>query len=191
MIRNTRRKFEAILGRSRVERVLEIGAVPNPGSLLALPCLHAAEKIGVNLIPGRHPRFPILEANANDLSMFEDGRFDCVLCNAVLEHDRCYWKSVAEMKRVLEPGGLLVIGVPSYANHLLQRLTGRIRGRTGPELLFTSLTVCFKVHNEPGDYYRFSEQAVAEVFFEGCRDVVLDTSWLPPITVGHGRKDRA
>lgn len=189
MIRDTFKRIERIVAKARVKRVLEVGALPNPGSLLTMPCLSSAEKVGVNLIPGEYEDFKIIEGNANDLHFFDDARFDCVLCNAVLEHDKYFWRSVAEMKRVLEPNGLLVIGTPSYKNHWLQRITGPIRGRNKATLLLTAYTLCFKVHPEPGDYYRFSEQTFSEVFFAGCHDVVIESSLVPPITVGHGRKD--
>ncbi len=80
--------------RSAGGAVLEIGAVPSEESLLRLPSLaHATEKIGVSLDgPSRFADFEILAANANDLSRFEDGRFDTVLCNSVLEHDPRFWR---------------------------------------------------------------------------------------------------
>jgi 2-polyprenyl-3-methyl-5-hydroxy-6-metoxy-1,4-benzoquinol methylase len=59
---------------------------------------------------------------------FRDESFDVVLCNQVLEHvpeDRTGFR---ELRRVLRPGGLLMIGVPNEGsplgllrNHVLQR----------------------------------------------------------------------
>ena len=43
---------------------------------------------------------------------FESGRFDTVLCNAVLEHVEHVGEVVAELARVLRPGGHAVIAVP-------------------------------------------------------------------------------
>ena len=80
------------------------------------------------------------------------GASDMVLCNATLEHDRYFWRSLAEMKRVLRPGGLLVIGVPGYVEN--------------PERDHGKSTHTYRVHYK-FDYYRFSEQAVRDVFFEG------------------------
>lgn len=43
---------------------------------------------------------------------FEDSQFDVVICLEVLEHIRRQAAAVAEFKRVLRPGGLLLISVP-------------------------------------------------------------------------------
>ena len=111
-------EFERICARSagRVGDVLEVGAVPSDDSLLCLPALAGARsKIGVNLDgPHWYRDSEILQANANDLSThprFRDDVFDLVICNAVLEHDRCVWKTLAEIKRVTRLGGRIGIGV--------------------------------------------------------------------------------
>ena len=41
------------------------------------------------------------------------------------------------------------------------------------------------------DYYRFSEQAVREVFFEGMRRVRVKPVMFPPRIFGHGYKPAA
>lgn len=43
---------------------------------------------------------------------FDDGHFDAVICNAVLEHVRDPHAVVTELGRVLRPGGTLYLGVP-------------------------------------------------------------------------------
>jgi SAM-dependent methyltransferase len=43
---------------------------------------------------------------------FEDGGFDTILCNAVLEHVPDIATVMAELARVLKPGGVLIAGVP-------------------------------------------------------------------------------
>jgi hypothetical protein len=40
------------------------------------------------------------------------------------------------------------------------------------------------------DYYRFSEQAVREVFFEGMERVRVRAMMTPPRLIGHGWKPR-
>lgn len=47
---------------------------------------------------------------------FEDASFDKVLCSEVLEHIEDDHAAVAEFARVLRPGGLLVVTVPSEAS---------------------------------------------------------------------------
>jgi len=174
--------------------VLEIGATPDDSTLLNLPSLAgAAEKIGINKTGGsRFQNFTILEVDANDMTCFPDRRFDAVLCNAVLEHDRFFWKTLAEIRRVVRVGGLVVIGTPGYRQlpfetklrRWLARLS-RFSGRPdGWPLQHSTLTL--GVHNFPGDYYRFSEQTFREVFFAGMAEVVIRTVLVPPRIIGAG-----
>lgn len=109
---------------------------------------------------------------ANDMHMFDDASFDVVLCNATLEHDKHFWLSVAEMQRVLAPQGLLVIGVPGFVKG------PRDSGQATPT---------HRVHFT-FDYYRFSRQAVREVFFEGMDDVRVAPILHPPRLIGSGIK---
>ena len=169
--------------------VLEVGAVPSDACLLTVKSLaNATEKIGVNLEgPSEYKDVKILKANGNCLTCFDDARFDAVLCNAVLEHDRYFWKTVAEIKRVTKPGGWVVIGVPGYIalkaemyKSVLRKipLLRRLKSHQYLSGLFNS-TVTFQVHNHPGDYYRFSAQAISECMFrhaEGHRSSFVDVS---------------
>lgn len=153
--------------------VLEIGGLPGPHSLLRFPELEKTRKVLVNLTKKKKVNgIETVQANSNDMAIFETGTFDLVVSNAVLEHDKYFWKSIHEMKRVLKPSGLMVIGVPGYA---------KLPGDTGCE------TKTFKVHFKV-DYYRFSPQAVQEVFFEGMAEVQCMTMLSPPRVVGWGRK---
>ena len=108
-----------------------------------------------------------------------------MLCDAVLEHYRFFWKILAEIRRVTRVGGLIVIGAPGYRNlpyekklhRLLSRLASFSRHPEGWPLQHSTLTLA--THNFPGDYYRFSEQEFREVFFEEMTDVVSDRFWFP------------
>ena len=180
--------------------VLEIGAVPSEESLLCLPALDGARsRIGVNLAgPHRYRDFEILQGDANSMGSLPgcgDESFDTVLCNAVLEHDRCFWKSLAEMRRVTRPGGVIGIGVPGYASLPLERKAtwlARVLGRLGISSKFLdpirASTLTLRIHNHPGDYYRFSPQAVAEVFLDGLVDTEVHTLMMPPRVIGFGVK---
>jgi len=111
--------------------------------------------------------------NANDMTLFEDETFDLVLSNATLEHDKHFWLSLAEVRRVLAPGGMLVIGAPGF--------------RKNPERDHGRSTHTYRVHYR-FDYYRFSDQAFREVFFEGMEDVHVQSVLEPPRFIGHGFK---
>lgn len=51
---------------------------------------------------------------------FNDETFDIILCNHVLEHIPQFKLALAELHRVLKPGGLLVVGVPNEGCRLAQ-----------------------------------------------------------------------
>jgi SAM-dependent methyltransferase len=187
--------FEEICGARKIRgAVLEIGATPEDSTLLNLPSLAGAgEKIGINKAGASQlGHFAILEADANNMTCFPDERFDAVLCNAVLEHDRFFWKTLAEIRRVVRVGGLVAIGAPGYRQlpfepklrGLFARLSRFSRHPDGWPLQHSTLTL--GVHNFPGDYYRFSEQTFREVFFEGMEEVSIRTVLVPPRIIGSG-----
>lgn len=187
-------QFDRICRRRRAGGdVLEIGATPSADTLLCLPALTGARtRIGVNLAPAsRFADFQILQADANRLTCFADARFDTVLCNAVLEHDRCFWLTLAQIRRVARPGALIVVGAPGYTKLRAERHIGRLAklplaGSLCAGLVASTLTL--QVHCFPGDYYRFSPQAVREVFLEGLEQVEVHTLLTPPRIVGAGIK---
>ena len=180
-------------------KVLEVGALPRESSLLCMESLSkATEKIGINLDgPYSYRDFEILEGNANDMTCFPDAYFDTVLCNATLEHDKLFHKTLSEIMRVTRSGGVIIIGVPGYRKmvtlekiqSMLHRIpiVRRLSSGTNMDALFTA-TITFKVHDAPGDYYRFSAQALREVFFEGCSDVSVKSIMLTPRLIGSGIK---
>lgn len=79
---------------------------------------------GIDPAPGAHGvgRFtqdlwkerPILKGSAEMLP-FQDGTFDVVYSSHVLEHVDSESKALQEMKRVLKPEGILIIGMPTAA----------------------------------------------------------------------------
>ena len=173
-----KRRFHAIIRRTGVKpkRALEVGGLMGEDSLLRFPELAGAERYCLNLVDlPSEDGITAVKGNANDMRQFEDGMFDLVVCCSTLEHDKRFWLSVAEMQRVLAPGGLLVIGVPGYVKD-----EERDQGRS---------TLTYRVHYA-FDYYRFSEQAVREVFFDGMERVRVRAVMTPPRIIAHGRKPR-
>ncbi len=187
--------FEEICARHVISgSVLEIGATPDESTLLNLPALAGvSEKTGINRIAGTRFRdFNILEGNANDMANFPNGHFDVVLCNAVLEHDPFFWKTLSEIRRVTRTGGLVVIGTPGYGElpfeNILRRICAKFSWLSGnvDGFALQHSTLTLGVHDFPGDYYRFSEQAYREVFFEGMKEVVVRSVLVPPRIIGSG-----
>jgi SAM-dependent methyltransferase len=191
--------FERICAEARIEgEVLEVGAVPAE-SLLRLPSLsRCTRRVGLNLEAFADAGgLEMLVGDARAMSAFADGRFAAVLCNSVLEHDRQFWKSVVEIHRVTAPGGLVVIGVPSFGAmglpeqmgwpYPLPQLLRRLPAGPARDALAAS-TPTLGLHQFPEDYYRFSDAAVREVFMEGLQDVTLHHLLCPPRTIAAGRK---
>jgi hypothetical protein len=100
------------------------------------------------------------------------------------------------MKRVTRPGGWLVIGAPGYRYYrcedlkawlgrvpLLKRLASHEIGNA-----MVTATLTLQVHDHPGDYYRFSEQAFREVVLAGLEEVEVRSVMVPPRIIGVGRK---
>jgi SAM-dependent methyltransferase len=173
-----KQRFHNIIRRSgiRPERALEVGGLMGDDSLLRFPELAGSERYCLNLVElPSDDEIKAVKASANDMSVFKSDFFDLVVCCSTLEHDKRFWLSVAEMKRVTRPGGLLVIGVPGYVKD-----EQRDQGRS---------TLTYRVHYL-FDYYRFSEQAVREVFFEGMERVRVRAMMTPPRLIGHGWKPR-
>jgi SAM-dependent methyltransferase len=171
------RRYRNIIRRTgiRPERALEVGGLMGDDSLLRFPELAAADRYCLNLreLPSEHG-ITAVKGNANDMrGLFASDWFDLVLCCSTLEHDKRFWRSVAEMRRVLRPGGLLIISVPGYIKD-----PETDRGRS---------TLTYRVHYSY-DYYRFSEQAVRQVLFEGMERVRVRPLYTPPRIFGHGYK---
>jgi SAM-dependent methyltransferase len=171
------RRYHTIIQRTgiRPETALEVGGLMGADSLLRFPELASAERYCLNLVDmPSDGEIKAVTGNANDMrEVFEDDYFDLVVCSATLEHDKHFWLTVGEMKRVLRPGGLMIVSVPGYVED-----PERDQGRA---------THTYRVHYR-FDYYRFSEQAVREVFFEGMRRVRVKAVMFPPRIFGHGYK---
>lgn len=194
------RAFEEICAPAAIRGpVLEIGAVPGPDSLLRLPALrHASRRVGLNLAPPcTDAGAEIFQGNANDMRLFADGTFAAVVCNATLEHDPFFWKTLAEIRRVTAPGGFVAIGVPGYGGMGPDTFLAPGSPLRRPLRWFARLTrsdillagaVTLGEHHYPGDFYRFTAQAVREVFLGGFADVSVRRVMNPPRFIGSGRK---
>jgi SAM-dependent methyltransferase len=195
------KEFDAICAALSITgKVLEIGASRDHPLLLDLPALQSASKrVGVGLGPAfRNEHFELLSRDANDLGCFADDAFELVLCNAMLEHDARFWLTIAEARRVTQPGGWIVLGAPGYGamgsfpgRRLLDWLSklptiGR-RWRDDCSALYASAPT-LGLHYYPSDYYRFSQHAMEEVLLEGLESKDVRLLLVPPRVIGFGRK---
>lgn len=167
------------LSGDRALTVLEVGA--GGWTLLSIPAFASGTRIALNLrfdaITEQLARTIRVIGDGNRLP-FADAFFDCVMSCSVLEHDRYFWRSTREVHRVLRPGGYFVAGVPIYMT-----LPG--------DKDHTTLTYARHGLAYNADYYRFSEQAVREVFFEDYAEVtdeIIVRRSPNPYLIAAGRK---
>lgn len=101
-------------------RTLEIGSFDFNGTVRGF---FTGEYVGIDRQEGKGVD-QIMDASA---LTFPDASFDVVVSTSQLEHDPTFWRTLAEVGRVLRPGGHLIL---------------------------CTVSVHFPIHNEP-DYYRF------------------------------------
>jgi 2-polyprenyl-3-methyl-5-hydroxy-6-metoxy-1,4-benzoquinol methylase len=93
------------------------------------------------------------------------GTFEHIECTSVLEHSRRPWLLCAHLQKMLAPGGTLLVVVPWV----------------------------WRIHNYPGDYFRYTPQGVAsllpEITWERERYIVEDkiVKMVPRLRVGNVR----
>jgi SAM-dependent methyltransferase len=196
-------EFEAICSTLAITgRVLEIGASLDHPLLLKLPALRSAsQRIGVGSGPAHlGDGFELLQADANNLTCFADNSFELTISNATLEHDARFWLTAAEMLRVTEPRGWVLLGAPGFGamgsvpvSWLVKKLSQMPfighHGQCSREALEASAPT-LGLHYFPSDYYRFSEHAMADVLLDGLEDKQVRQIMTPPRIIGLGRKPR-
>ncbi len=184
-------EFERICSGSDIHGIiLEIGTTPDHQSLLSMKALqNAKEKIGIDINgPFEYNDITVVKGNANSMTCFGDNQFDVVLCNAMLEHDKYFWKTVIEIKRVCKPGGLVIIGVPGFAEFPAEEKIRPILAKIPLLKKLNRVTVTLPIHNHPGDFYRFSPQAMRDVLLKGMTDIHVLQIMVPPRIIGYGIK---
>jgi SAM-dependent methyltransferase len=232
---------EICVGRN-FDSVLEIGATEVSTLLLEPPFTDATRRVGVDLKSWEHPELEMYATNAHDMDTLDSDTFDCVLCNAVLEHDSEFWKVLSEIRRVAATGALVVVGVPGYSGRVerspileLLGISSAAADLEGPDVASQDKTASnrensgnpednsantlgrlydalpptlqqrmadayryvksrdgpvaktYGIHESPGDYYRFSPQAVEEVFLRDCVDIRVHDILRPPRLIGSGK----
>ncbi len=124
----TRKKLDSLISAYQSDKkTLEIGSWGNPryGRFFS-------NKTGIDVRAGAG-----VDVVASVYSIpFKDAAFDIVLCISVLEHLEEPAKAIEEMKRVLKPGGKIIVSVPFM----------------------------YPIHESPGDYWRFTKFGLKSLF---------------------------
>lgn len=116
----TRERIDVFLKRhASSAKTLDIGCANSPYSALF------PNRIGLDIEPGQYVD---VVGDAHALP-FPEASFEQILCSEVLEHLHSPERAIAEMRRVLVPGGTLIL-----TTRFLQA-----------------------IHDAPGDYFRFTE----------------------------------
>jgi SAM-dependent methyltransferase len=110
--------------------VLDVGGTDVNGSYRSIFKDTAFEYLGCDISPG--PGVSIVQLDPHHIPL-DDASVDIVLCGQMLEHCEFFWLAFSEMMRVLRPGGLMFLIVPS----------------AGP------------IHRYPVDCYRFYPDSLA------------------------------
>ncbi len=100
------------------ERVLDVGSLDVNGTFRALfavtpdkPGLDVKNYTGADIVSGLNVDIVMGEYSIP----VQDGCFDVIISGNVVEHVKLFWLWAEELKRVLSPGGILILGVPSPA----------------------------------------------------------------------------
>lgn len=194
MIERTLRENAAAIARitPKPRKALEVGALPSKFCILSTPEASGIdERIGLNLTEfGDAPGGVKVVAGDARKMPFDDGEFDLVVCASTLEHIPQFWLAVAEMHRVLAPGGTLLVSTPGYRVVKNEsRVHGLARRLRLPDLLQRG-TFTMRVHDH-FDYYRFSEDSYREVVLGDLEDQRIWSIMMPPRIFGTARKPAA
>lgn len=90
--------------------VLDVGGTDVNGSYRGIFKGAAFEYLGCDISAG--PGVSIVQSDPYHIPL-EESSVDIVLCGQMLEHCEFFWLSFSEMMRVLKPGGLMFLIVPS------------------------------------------------------------------------------
>jgi hypothetical protein len=117
-------------------------------------------------------------------AIFADGAIRTVIWNSVLTHDKYFWRTLDEIKRVLAPGGLFIVVAPCFSKGAPQAgiKTFGQKGNPVPDV-----TITYRIHATP-DYWRLSPQALREVVFEGFTAKMVRVMLMPPRVFGAAKK---
>jgi SAM-dependent methyltransferase len=129
---------EAVLAKADVagREVLDVGSLDVNGSLRPfVETLGPARYVGVDIAPG--PRVDVVVDASRIVERFGPESFDVVITTEMLEHIRDWQTVVSNLKRVVRPGGLLLV---------------------------TTRSIGFHYHGYPFDFWRYEPEDMRAIF---------------------------
>jgi hypothetical protein len=137
-------------------RVLEVGSRIINGSPRAL---FNGPYWGVDILAG-----PGVDevCNAHALTNGQRPAFapvEVIICTEMLEHDDAPWRSLTEMREIIQPGGMLLLTARGYDEHGYYQVHDRCYDSAGTY--------------EVGDYWRFSVSGMRAMLEQTGWDVVM------------------
>lgn len=126
------RDIREAIGQYAGGRLLDLGCGNKPYESLYTPL--TTSDIGCDIIQSDRNRVDVI-CPVTELP-FQDNEFDTVFCTQVLEHVYEHDKMMAEVNRVLKPGGTIILTVP----------------------------FAWELHEEPYDFFRYTKHALKELF---------------------------
>jgi SAM-dependent methyltransferase len=95
----------------------------------------------------------------------ESDRYDVVICEQVLEHIHCVERPLVDIGRVLRPGGLVILGVPSFPPGIdsIRRHVVPVTDRL------------FRVKKERGHVQVFSKRSFLNLVGRCCKDLQIES----------------
>lgn len=103
-------RYAPLLGTEPRKRVLDVGSSSLNGAYRPLFAADVWSYFGLDVAAG--PNVDIVAEDPYSWPI-EDGTFDLVVSGQTLEHVEFFWVTALEMRRVLRPGGLAFLIVPS------------------------------------------------------------------------------
>ncbi len=143
------------LSREDIEnkRVIDVGSHNYNGNMsIVAEKMNPKEYIGVDMIPG--PGVDVVCLAENLVEKFGVESFDTVISNELMEHARNWREVISNMKRVLKPGGNIL-------------LTTRGKG--------------FKIHAYPHDYWRYDVEDMKKIFSDFDIEILIPDPQAPGV----------
>lgn len=135
------------------KRVIDVGSHNYNGNMSIVAAkMNPKEYIGVDMIPG--PGVDVVCLAEDLVEKFGEQSFDTVISNELMEHARNWREVISNMKRVLKPGGNIL-------------LTTRGKG--------------FKIHAYPHDYWRYDVEDMKKIFSDFDIEILIPDPQAPGV----------